>query len=130
MEIIQPDDWSSPSGYANGVLAQGRMLFIAGQVGWDATKSPPVFAQGFVEQFDLTLSNIRAVLAKAGGPPESLAKLTIYVTDKKQYLAHVREVGAVWRKHFGRHFPAMALLEVKGLLADEALVEMEAIAVL
>jgi len=130
MEIIQPDDWSSPSGYANGVVAQGRLLFVAGQVGWDATKSPPVFAQGFVAQFDLTLANVCTVISRAGGKPENLAKLTLYVTDKKQYLAHVREVGAAWRKHFGRHFPAMALLEVKGLLADEALVEMEAIAVL
>ena len=130
MTVIQPDGWSSPKGYANGMLASGQMLFVAGQVGWDATREAPTFPASFVEQFDLALANVLAVIQKAGGQAQNLAKLTIYVTDKRQYLSQVKEVGQVWKKHFGRHFPAMALLEVKGLVADEAMVEMEAIAVL
>jgi enamine deaminase RidA (YjgF/YER057c/UK114 family) len=129
-QVIQPSGWAKPRGYSNGVLAQGRQLYIAGQVGWDPTKATPTFEVGFDAQFDRALANVMAVLKEAGGAPEHLVRMTMYVTDKRKYLDALPAVGAAWKKHVGAHYPAMALLQVTELLEDKALVEIEATAVL
>ena len=130
MEIINPESLGRPRGYANGVLAPagGRLLFVAGQIAWDEQQR--IVSDDFVEQFERALENVLAVVAEAGGSPEHLARLTIYVTDKREYLSRMREIGERWRELMGRHYPAMALVEVKGLLEDGAKVEIEAIAVI
>ena len=125
--LINPPSLGKPRGYSNGVVAEGRLLFVAGQIGWDAEGR---FAEGFMAQFDRALGNVVEVIRAAGGPPESLCRLTVYVIDKRAYLAAVKEIGASWRKHVGSHYPAMTLVEVKALLEDRALCELEATAVL
>lgn len=128
-EIIQPDGWLPPKGYSNGVVITGtRTLCVAGMVGWDAQCR--MVDGGFVAQFRQALANIRAVVEKAGGTVDRVGKLTVYVTDKREYTADLRAVGTAYREVFGRHYPAMALVEVKGLLEPGALVEIEALAVL
>ena len=127
---VQPDGWARPSGYSNGMVAEGRLLFVAGQVGWDPTSPTPKFPPTFPAQFAQALSNVMAVVRKAGGGPEHLARLTVYVTDKHEYLGSLKELGAAWRDHLGKHFPAMALVQVAGLVEDGAKVEIEATAVL
>ncbi|MBX5480536.1 MAG: RidA family protein [Myxococcaceae bacterium] len=129
-EIIQPEGWAKPRGYANGVVAEGRVLFVAGQIGWDPTSETPKFPATFAGQFDQALANVVAVVRAAGGRPEQVTRMTVYVTDKREYLGSLKEVGAAWRKHFGRHYPAMALVVVAALLEDQAKVEIEATAVL
>jgi len=125
-KIIQPDGWKQPKGYANGVLADGARLYIGGQIGWNEEQ---VFvAKDFVGQMEQALKNIVAVLEAAGGKPEHIARLTWYVTDKKEYLAHQREVGQAYQRVLGKHFPAMTMVVVKELVEDEALVEIEATA--
>ncbi|NIY76347.1 RidA family protein [Thalassospira sp. HF15] len=125
-KIIQPDGWKQPKGYANGVLADGARLYIGGQIGWNEDQ---VFvAKDFVGQMEQALKNIVAVLEAAGGKPEHLARLTWYVTDKKEYLAHQREVGQAYQRILGKHFPAMTMVVVKELVEDEAVVEIEATA--
>jgi enamine deaminase RidA (YjgF/YER057c/UK114 family) len=128
--FINPESLGSPRGYSNGVLAEGggRLLFIAGQIGWDEQQK--IVGRDFVEQFDRALMNVITVLTGAGGRTEDLARLLIYVTDKDEYRSRTREIGERYRARMGQHFPAMALVEVKGLLEDDALVEIEAIAVL
>ncbi|HEX8162850.1 MAG TPA: RidA family protein [Pyrinomonadaceae bacterium] len=130
MKIINPEQLGRPRGYANGVLCEagGRVLFVAGQIGWDGEQR--LVGEDFVEQFARSLANVLAVVAEAGGSPERIARLTVYVTDKREYAARTREVGERWRALMGRHFPAMTLVEVKGLLEDGAKVEIEATAVL
>jgi enamine deaminase RidA (YjgF/YER057c/UK114 family) len=127
VELLNPPSLGRPRGYSNGVVAEGRLLFVAGQIGWDAEGR---FAEGFLAQFDRALGNVVEVIRAAGGAPESLCRLTVYVTDKHAYLTAVKEIGASWRKHLGRHFPAMTLVEVKALLEDRALCELEATACL
>ena len=130
MPSINPKDWSKPSGYSNGVLLTGtRTLCIAGQVAWDKDKQL-VGGNDFVAQFRQALSNVRVVVEAAGGKPEHVGKLTIFVTDKRQYLDSLKQIGAAYRDVFGTHYPAMALVEVKGLVENGALVEIEALAVL
>ncbi|BDW96951.1 enamine deaminase RidA [Thalassospira tepidiphila] len=125
-KIIQPDGWKQPKGYANGVLTDGARLYIGGQIGWNEDQ---VFvAKDFVGQMEQALKNIVAVLEAAGGKPEHIARLTWYVTDKKEYLAHQREVGQAYQRVLGKHFPAMTMVVVKELVEDEALVEIEATA--
>jgi len=125
-KIIQPDGWKQPKGYANGVLADGARLYIGGQIGWNEDQ---VFvAKDFVGQMEQALKNIVDVLEAAGGKPEHIARLTWYVTDKKEYLAHQREVGQAYQRVLGKHFPAMTMVVVKELVEDEALVEIEATA--
>lgn len=128
--LIQPDGWATPRGYANGIVATGKMLFIGGQIGWDPRSATPQFASTFVEQFDQALSNVCEVVQAAGGRPEQLTRLTIYVTDKQEYLSSLKACGTVWKKHLGRHYPAMALVQVVALVEELAKVEMEATAVL
>ena len=127
-EIVHPEGWAPAKGYANGVVAEGRQLHVGGQIGWTADK---VFeTHDFVGQTRQALANVRAVVEAAGGRPEQVVRLTWYVTDKTEYLARQREVGEVYRSVMGRHFPAMTMVVVAGLIEDEALVEIEATAVL
>jgi len=124
---LQPAGWAKPKGYANGMEARGRTVFVGGQIGWNA--------QCRFEHHDLagqvrqTLENILAVLAEAGAGPEHVTTMTWFVTDRQAYKNALKEIGAAWRATFGRHFPAMAVVEVKGLVEDEALVEIQATAV-
>jgi enamine deaminase RidA (YjgF/YER057c/UK114 family) len=127
-EFLQPKSWAAPKGYANGIAAQGRQVFIAGQIGW--TADAKLVADDFVAQVEQALSNIVAVLAEAGGEPRHLVRLTWYLTDKKEYLARLQEIGAAYRRVIGRHFPVMSAVAVAGLLEDGAKVEIEATAVI
>ena len=128
--FINPESLGPPHGYANGVLAEtgGRLLFIAGQIGWDENQK--ICGDDLVKQFDQALANVISVVTEAGGRPEQVARLVIYVTDKSEYKEHMTEIGACYRARMGRHFPAMVLVEVKSLLEDGAKVEIEATAVL
>lgn len=129
--VIQPDGWAVPRGYSNGIVAQGKILFVGGQIGWDPRSTTAKFPEGgFAAQWDQAVANVIEVVRAAGGQPEHVARLTIYVVDKKEYLASLKELGAIWRKHFGRHYPAMALVQVVALVEDLARVEIEATAVL
>lgn len=126
VEFIEVPGWPKPKGYANGALVSGaKTLYVAGQVGWDERQQ---MASGFVAQFAQALDNVLSIVRAAGGGPESVVKMTIYVTDLPAYRAAQRELGAVWRERFGKHFPAMALLGIAGLVEEGALVEIESIA--
>ena len=127
-EVIQPAGWVRPSGYAHGVAASGRVLAVAGQIG--APDGGPVVSGGLVPQFDRALANIAEVLAAAGGRLDDLVSMTVYVVDRTAYLAARAELGEVWQRRAGRRYPAMTLVEVKGLLAERAVVELQALAVL
>jgi enamine deaminase RidA (YjgF/YER057c/UK114 family) len=127
MEVLQPPGWPRPRGYANGIAAEGRMVFVAGQIGWDEEQR---FEAGLAGQVRRTLANVLAVLAEAGGGPEHVARLTWYVTDREAYLRELEPIGAAYRELMGRHYPAMAVVVVAGLIEPEALVEIEATAVL
>jgi len=128
MHILQPPGWPKPKGYSNGILAQGRIVFVGGLVGWDENEQFP--SADLVGQIKQALSNIVAVLAQAGAGPEHIARMTWYITDKSEYLSRRREIGAVYREIIGRHYPAMAMLEVSALMEDQAKVEIETTAVL
>ena len=125
--VLLPEGWPRPKGYANGVAAEGRMIFVAGQIGWDTAG---VFAESFAAQVRQTLENTLAVLAEAGARPEHVVRMTWYVVEKAEYLAALREIGAIWRELMGPHYPAMAVVVVKGLIEDAARVEIETTAVL
>jgi len=129
-ESINPESLGAPSGYSNGLLTElsGRLLFIAGQIAWNQRHE--IVSDDFVEQFDQALANVMAVVNEAGGKATDIARLVIYVTDKNEYRERTREVGERYRKHLGKHFPAMVLVQVAGLLEDAAKVEIEGIAVL
>jgi enamine deaminase RidA (YjgF/YER057c/UK114 family) len=129
-EFINPESLGAPRGYANGVLtnAGGHLLFIAGQVAWDQNQQ--VVSEDMVEQFDRALANVLTVVSEAGGQPEQIARLIIYVTDKNEYRDHMKQVGERYRARMGKHFPAMVLVEVKSLLEDGAKIEIEGTAVL
>ena len=127
MRILQPPDWPRPRGYANGVTAEGRLVFVAGQIGWDATGI--VVSDDLVRQFEKTLENTLAVLREAGAGPEHVVRMTWYLTDKREYLARARELGEAYRALMGKHYPAMAVVEVKGLIEDRAKIEIETTAV-
>ncbi len=127
MEFLQPKGWKQPKGYANGVAAEGRMVFTGGMIGWNAEE---VFeSKDFTGQAEQTLRNIVAVLAEAGARPDHIVRMTWYVTDKQAYLASQRELGAAYKQVIGRHFPAMAVVQVVALVEDDAMVEIEATAV-
>lgn len=130
LKMINPQSLGMPRGYSNGVLTEagGRLLFVAGQIGCDPTQK--IVSADFVEQFDQALGNVLAVVTEAGGTAEHVTRLTIYVTDRIEYLEQTRSIGERYRSRMGKHFPAMALLEVKGLLDPAAKVEIEATAVL
>lgn len=127
MRTVHPAHWPAPKGYANGVVTEGgRTLYVAGQIGW--TPEGLFAAKDLVGQFDQALANVVAVVEAAGGKATDLVKMTVYVTDLDAYRDNLRAVGAVWRARLGKHFPAMALLGVAGLVEREALVEIEAVA--
>lgn len=129
LKMVNPSTLGPSRGYSNGVLAEGgRQLFIAGQIAWNEHQK--IISSDFVEQFDRALANVISVVKEAGGSAENVARLVIYVTNKVEYRERTTEVGERYRKHMGKHFPAMALVEVKGLLDDLAKVEIEGTAVL
>ncbi|GAB4481273.1 MAG: RidA family protein [Burkholderiaceae bacterium] len=128
MKILQPPGWAQPKGYANGVAARGTVVFIAGQVGWNAAQR--FESDDFAAQAAQALRNVVAVLAEAGGRPEHIARMTWYVLDKREYLASARALGAAYRAIIGRHYPAMSAVEVSALIEDRARVEIEATAVI
>ena len=126
--IIQPEGWKRPRGYANGMAGRGELLAVAGQIGWNAQEE--FETEEFVGQFRQTLANVVAVVEAGGGAPTDIISLTIYVTDKHEYIADIKQVGAVYRELLGKHFPAMALVQVAALLEPRAKVEIQALAVL
>ncbi|MEM7587305.1 MAG: RidA family protein [Acidobacteriota bacterium] len=130
MTPINPQALGAPRGYSNGILAPagGRALFVAGQIAWDEQQQ--IVPGGFPEQFRQALSNVLEVVREAGGAPESIGSLTIFVTDRHDYVDSLKEVGAVYRELMGRHFPAMALVEIQALLEPLARVEIQAQAVI
>jgi enamine deaminase RidA (YjgF/YER057c/UK114 family) len=127
---VEPEGWPRPRGYSNGMLAPvgGRLLFVAGQIGWDAAEQ--IVSDEIAAQFEQALRNVVAVVAAAGGRADHIARLTIYVTDRQAYVAARKEIGASYRAVMGRHFPTMALVVVVELLEPRARVEIEATAVL
>lgn len=128
MQVLQPPGWARPRGYANGIATDGgKMVFIAGQIGWN--EHGEFVEMGFGGQFRQTLKNVLAVLAEAGGEPEHIVRLTWYVVDKREYLAAGAEVGAAYRELMGRNFPTMAVVQVVALVEDAARLEIEAMAV-
>lgn len=128
IETVQPADWPRPSGYANGMVATGRYLVLAGQIGWN--KDGVFESDDFVDQTRTAFENIRTVLEAAGGAPEHLVRLTWFVTDIQAYRTRVREIGAAYRAVFGKVFPAMSVVAVPALVEERAKVEIEATAVL
>jgi enamine deaminase RidA (YjgF/YER057c/UK114 family) len=128
MQFLQPPGWARPRGYANGVVASGRIACISGQVGWDERGQFP--SSSFTAQAEQALRNVLAVLAEAGGQSEHIARLTWYVLDKHEYLACSQELGVVYRQLMGGHYPAMTVIQVAALLEEPARVEIEALAVL
>ena len=127
MEILHPKHWRPAKGFANGVAAEGRQVFLAGQVGWNADQQ--FASDDFVTQVEQALRNVVEVLAQARALPQHLVRLTWYVVDKREYVARRDEVGQAYRRVIGRHFPAMTLVQVVALLEDQAKVEIEATAV-
>lgn len=125
--ILQPEGWAKPLGYANGVSATGRTIFVGGQIGWN--KEAVFETDDLVAQIRQTLANVVAVLACDGGRPEDVTSMTWYLLDKREYLARAQEIGRVYREIMGRHFPSMAAVQVSGLIEERAKVEIQATAV-
>jgi enamine deaminase RidA (YjgF/YER057c/UK114 family) len=125
--VLQPSGWPMPKGYANGMVADGRIVVTGGVIGWDSEERLP---EGFIAQVRQTLANIAAILAEADARPEHLVRLTWYVVDMDEYLANLRDLGQIYREIFGAHYPAMALVQVVRLVEKAARVEIEATAVL
>jgi enamine deaminase RidA (YjgF/YER057c/UK114 family) len=128
METVQLPGWPQPRGYANGIVAAGRVVFVAGQIGWNARGE--FETDDFAGQVRQALRNVVAVLAEAGAAPDRIARMTWYITDKAEYRASLKEVGHAYREVIGAHYPAMTLVQVAALLEDRAKVEIEATAVL
>ena len=127
-DILQPKEWPAPKGYANGIVAEGRQVFIAGQIGWN--EHCMLVSDDFVAQIAQSLSNIVKVLAEAGGEPHHIVRLNWYLRERSEYAARQKEIGEAYRRVIGRHFPAMTAVVVAGLLEDGAKVEIEATAVI
>lgn len=127
MKFHEPDGWPKPSGYANAVSAEGRAVYVAGQVGWD-TATQQVVPGGFAAQVRQALQNVVAALAAAGARPDQITRLTWYITDRDAYLSERKAIGAAYREVIGRHFPAMSVVVVAGLIEPGAVVEIEATA--
>jgi enamine deaminase RidA (YjgF/YER057c/UK114 family) len=128
MQILQPPGWARPRGYSNGIVAEGKLVFVAGQIGWNADQQ--FETHDFAEQTRQALQNICAVLAEANGKPEHIMRMVWYVVDKHEYINAYREVGEVYRDVIGKHFPVMTAFEVAALLEDDARVEIEVTAVI
>ncbi|MBN9135970.1 RidA family protein [Phyllobacterium sp.] len=127
-EIIHPQGWPAAKGYSNGMAAEGKVIFVGGQIGW--TKDQTFETDDFVEQAEQAMHNIVDILASAGAETTDLVRLTWFITDKKVYVAEQKRLGEAYRRVFGRHYPAMTLVQVVALLEDRALVEIEATAVI
>ena len=127
MQFLHPKHWAAAKGFSNGIAAEGRQVFVAGQVGWNAAQE--FTSDDFAAQVEQALRNIVEVLAEADARPEHIVRLTWYVVDKTEYLARLRDVGQAYRHVLGRHFPAMTLVQVVALVEDRAKVEIEATAV-
>ena len=128
MTILQPPDWPQPIGYASGISAQGTLVFVSGQIGWDAAGRFP--SSDLAQQVEQALRNVVAVVAEAGGTPEDIVRLTWFVTDKAAYVDGRKAIGEAYRRVMGRHFPAMSVVAVTALVEDDARVEIEATAVI
>jgi enamine deaminase RidA (YjgF/YER057c/UK114 family) len=126
-EFLHPKGWKEPKGFANGIVARGRLVFLAGQVGWNAEQK--FDSEDFVAQTRQALANIVALVTEAGGKPEHITRLTWFVIDKKEYLSRLRDLGQAYRSIMGKHFPVMTLVQVVALVEDRARVEIEATAV-
>jgi enamine deaminase RidA (YjgF/YER057c/UK114 family) len=126
MHILQPPGWAPPKGYANGIAARGTSVFVGGQIGWNGQQQ--FESDDFVTQAKAALRNVLAILAEAGAGPEHITRMTWYVTDKREYVASYRALGAAYREVIGRHFPAMTAVQVVALIEDRAKVEIEATA--
>ncbi len=126
--IVNPEGWPRPRGYSNGMAAAGEFLAVAGQIGWDASET--LVSEQFAPQFEQALHNVVDVVRAAGGTPDRIISLTIFVTDKREYVDQIKDVGQAYKTLLGKHFPAMALIEVAGLLEPGAKVEIQALAVL
>ncbi|HSE74035.1 MAG TPA: RidA family protein [Dongiaceae bacterium] len=126
--ILQPEGWVKPVGYANGIAARGRFVFVGGQIGWNSQMR--FESDDLVAQVRQTLQNVVAVLAEAGAGPQHLTSMTWYLTDRRAYLADLKEIGKVYRETIGRHYPAMAAVQVAALIEDRAKVEIQATAVI
>lgn len=127
-EFLHPKSWKRPRGFANGIVAEGRVVFLAGQVGWNAEQK--FESQDFVDQAGQALANIVALVEEAGGKAEHVTRMTWFITDKKEYLSRLSDLGNAYQAVMGRHFPAMTMVEVVALMEDQAMVEIEATAVL
>ena len=123
MKILQPPGWPRPKGYSNGISTSGRTIYTAGIVGWDEHQNFP--SHRLVDQFEQVLRNTLAILAEDGAGPEHVVRMTCYVTDRHEYVSSRDEIGTAWREIMGAHYPAMALVEVKGLVESAAKVEIE-----
>lgn len=128
MQILQPAGWAKPIGYSNGIAASGRLVFVGGQIGWNAQGA--FETDDFAEQTRQTLANVVAIVAEAGGGPQHITTMTWYVTDKREYQANLKGVGAAWRDIIGRHYPAIAAVEVSALMEARAKIEIQAMAVI
>ncbi len=128
LEFLQPEHFLAPRGYANGALTRGALIHVGGQIGWNAQQE--FESDDFVAQFAQALDNVIDVVKAGGAGPEDIASMTIYVTDLPAYRASVKQLGPVWKERLGRHYPAMALLGVAGLVEERALLEIQAVAVL
>ena len=128
MQVLQPPAWARAKGFSNGIAAEGKLVFIAGQIGW--TGQGEWRERSFAGQFRQALQNILEIVREANGRPEHLVRLTWYILDKKEYLASLKEVGAAYRELMGKHYPTMAVVQVGGLVEEEARLEIEATAVI
>ena len=128
MDILQPEGWPRPKGYSNGIAVFGRQIFVAGQIGWDETET--IVSDDFAEQFRQVLKNTLAVLKEAGAGPEHVVRMTGYITDRDEYLAAGKQIGAIWKDLMGRNYPVMAFVIVAGLIEPRARIEIETTAVL
>lgn len=126
--ILQPKGWAAPMGYSNGIVARGRTVFVAGQIGW--TAEAKIESDELIDQIRQTLANIVAILAEAGAKPEHITSMTWYLTDKRDYLGKLKKIGEVYREVIGRNFPTMTAVQVAALIEDRAKVEIQAIAVI
>lgn len=127
MKTLQPPGWKKPRGYANGIAASGRMVFVAGQIGWDGNCE--FQSHDLTGQFRQTLENTLAVLKEGGAGPEHVVRMTVYILDRDDYIARTKEIGAIWKELMGANYPAMAMVEVSRLIENDALIECETTAV-
>jgi enamine deaminase RidA (YjgF/YER057c/UK114 family) len=128
MRVLQPAGWARPRGYSNGIVATGEIVFVAGQIGWDASQQ--FVSDDLIAQMEQALRNVIAVLAEAGAAPEHVARMTWYITDRNEYVARLEEVGRTWRSLMGRHYPVMSVVEVSALVESRGKIEIEVTAVI